>query len=163
VKTLDRRRVYLRGLLIGATAGLFLGAFLATYFSGRSLAVNALAQPARFRVGDAVFGGLWGLLGGLALGLGGAAFVVSLGSSEGREQALEGAPPAVFPGMFGEAANDPFAAMKQRIDAEEPAAPGEEPPAPPAVMPEKCPSCGEKLDAQEEPSAFCYHCGAALA
>jgi hypothetical protein len=61
--------------------------------------------------------------------------------------------------MFGTPGGDPFAPIKERIDAEEPDA--EKPPAPPATMPEKCPACGQKLEAGE-PSAFCYHCGAAL-
>ena len=61
---------------------------------------------------------------------------------------------------------DPFAPIKQRIDSEEPEREGAEPePTAPKTMPEKCPSCGEKLGPSaegEEPSAFCYHCGAVL-
>ena len=60
--------------------------------------------------------------------------------------------------MFGNPVSDPFAGYKARIDAEEGAEPE---PAPPAKMPETCPSCGKKLEG--DPLAFCYHCGGALA
>jgi hypothetical protein len=82
-------------------------------------------------------------------------------SGEGREEVRDAAPPALFPGMFGEPnAADPFQAYKQRIDAEEPEPEAGEAKLP-EKMPEKCPSCAESLD-PSEPVAFCYHCGAAL-
>ncbi len=162
--------VYKRGLVIGATLGLLLGALLASLLGGPRFHGRGLVDPGSIASADyygALFGAAWGLVGGIAFGLGIAAVIVNLGTSEGRTQALEAPEPIVFPGMFGNPMGNPFDAMKHRIDAEEPAREGEASEAKaPATMPEKCPSCGEKLDAPaagEEPSAFCYHCGGALA
>lgn len=166
MKTLDRRAIYLRGLIVGVTLGALLAPLLVSYYGGPAFrgATTGAAVSER-RMFNVVFVGVLGFLGGVGVGLLGAAVFVELGTSESREQARHGAPPAVFPGLFGNPGTDPFSAIKQRIDEEEPAETAEPAPAPPAVMPEKCPACGEKLEPpapDEPPSAFCYHCGGAL-
>ncbi|HZV03310.1 MAG TPA: hypothetical protein VFF73_41785 [Planctomycetota bacterium] len=162
MKTLDRKRTYRRGFFYGIALGLLLGAALASLFSWR-LSMRSMAEGKRVRSSDVATAVALGVLG-VALGVGGgiawAAVTTTIASGESREFLREAAPPAVFPGMFGNPGSDPFQAYKERIDAEEGA---EEEPAPaaPAKMPDVCPACGKKLET-EEPIAFCYHCGGAL-
>ncbi len=163
MKTLDRKRTYRRGLFYGLALGLLLGAALASLFSWR-LSMVSIAEGHRVRSSDVaatVALGVLGVLLGIGGGIAWAAVTATIASGESREFLREAAPPAVFPGMFGNPGSDPFQAYKERIDAEE-GAETEAAPAPPVKMPDVCPSCGKKLES-EEPIAFCYHCGGALA
>jgi hypothetical protein len=164
MKTIDSRPIYRRGLVAGLTLGVILAALLASFWGGPKFRGTGIEESlGRREVARGFFGAAVGLGVGLAIGLGGAALVVALSSSEEREQVRDGAPPAVFPGMFGNPGGDPFQAYKEKIDAEEPATRPDEDTGPlPAKMPESCPHCQKKLEG-EELVAFCYHCGGALA
>ncbi len=174
MKTVSARRTYWKGLLAGVVAGLPLAAAFASLFGGEHFTLLGARAGGALEVGElerAIVGACLGFLLGLTLGLGAAAFTVAASSHEARDHLGEPEPLVedgglgrTFPGVFGSA--DPYEPFKRRIEAEE----GKEPaPAPPAVMPDTCPSCGKKLDAgngarePDDPVAFCYHCGAPLA
>jgi hypothetical protein len=158
VKTIDRKSVYRRGCAGGFVVGVLVGPALASLVSWR-LSVHRLTEgpppPGQLALMISLL--LGGVFVGVAGGLVWAAVVSTLTSGESREFVRHAAPPAVFPGMFGNPGSDPFTGYKARIDAEED---GEPDAAPPAKMPESCPSCGKKLEG--EPIAFCYHCGGEL-
>jgi hypothetical protein len=173
MKTVARSMTYWKGLGVGIIAGLPLAAAFASVFGGKSFSLYALlngSTPRPDDVAGATAGAIVGMFLGLVLGVAGAALMLSATSREAREQIHEPGPVVedgglnrTFPGVFGSA--DPYEPFKRRIEAEE----GKSLElAPPESMPEACPSCGKKLDAdadreKDDPVGFCYHCGAALA
>jgi hypothetical protein len=155
---------------MGLAIGFPLAALFASYFGGPGLRLASLAAGGdRLADARAIFGGLLGLLLGVATCMAGSAFIVLNATATLRETVREeasveptvkdGALGRIYPGLFGSA--DPYEPMRRRIEREEPDP--AETAAPKGPAPSQCLVCGRALDVVDEPDLrFCYFCGAAL-